>query len=239
MPWLLTISIGPLFLVVSAQAPLMQRWFALSGGGDPYPLYAASNLGSFCGLLAYPLILEPLLPIATQRMIWSSAYILLALLVGYCAFALPRSAAAPAEVNVPGVGRRTFGEWALLAAIPSGLMLSTTLHITTDIVAMPLLWVLPLGLYLLSFTVAFAEDRRWTDTITRLAPLALLMAACGVFADVPLYTVPLAIGALLGLFFISVAIHGVLYDRRPDPSQLTTFYLAMSVGGVLGVCSAP
>ena len=234
VPWLLTISIGPLFLVVSAQAPLMQRWFALSGGGDPYPLYAASNLGSFCGLLAYPLVLEPLLPLATQKLVWSSAYVLLALLAGACAIALPQRSSAPAPATRASIDRRTLAAWILLAAIPSGLMLSTTLHITTDIVAMPLLWVLPLGLYLLSFTVAFAEDRRWAIAIARLAPLMLLIAACGVFADVSLYAIPLAIAALVGLFFVSVAIHARLYDRRPDPSQLTTFYLAMSAGGVLG-----
>jgi hypothetical protein len=236
VPWLLAISIGPLFLVLSAQAPLMQRWFTLSGGGDPYPLYAASNLGSFCGLLAYPLIMEPLLPVAMQRLVWSSGYVLLVLMAGLCAFGLPTSSAAGpvASTARSGVGRRAFGTWVLLAAIPSGLMLSTTLHITTDIVAMPLLWVLPLGLYLLSFTAAFADDRRWAKSLTRLAPLMLLIAACGVFADVPLYAVPVALAALVGLFFVSVAIHSALYDRRPDASQLTTFYLAMSVGGVLG-----
>ena len=147
VPWLLAISIGPLFLVLSAQAPLMQRWFTLSGGGDPYPLYAASNLGSFCGLLAYPLIMEPLLPVATQRLVWSSGYVLLVLLAGVCALGLPASSAVAPAAATPrsGVGRRAFGTWVLLAAIPSGLMLSTTLHITTDIVAMPLLWVLPLA----------------------------------------------------------------------------------------------
>ena len=90
VPWLLLSSIGPLFLVVSAQAPLMQRWFAQSGGGDPYPLYAASNLGSFGGLLAYPLIVEPLLPIAGQRWLWSAGYALVMLFVLVCALALPR-----------------------------------------------------------------------------------------------------------------------------------------------------
>src|SRR5690349_19278720 len=81
VPWLLLVSIGPLFLVVSAQAPLLQRWFALSGGGDPYPLYAASNFGSFAGLLSYPLLVEPNMALGHQRWMWSGGYCLLALLV--------------------------------------------------------------------------------------------------------------------------------------------------------------
>jgi hypothetical protein len=234
VPWFLAVSIGPLFLVVSAQAPLMQRWFTLSGGGDPYPLYAASNLGSFCGLIVYPLVVEPLFSLATQSLVWSTGYGCLALLVAWSAFRLPAASAQPSAQAGPRVERRTLVTWVLLATIPSGLMLSTTLHITTDIMAMPLLWVLPLGLYLLSFSVAFANDRRLATWITRLSPIMLLIAACGVFSDVPVSATLLAVAALLGLFFVSVAIHGALYDRRPDPSQLTAFYLAMSVGGVLG-----
>ncbi len=91
VPWLLLLSIGPLFFVVSAQAPLLQRWFALTKSGDPYPLYAASNLGSFGGLITYPLLVEPLLPVGQQRWLWSLGYALLLLLVGWCAIGLPKS----------------------------------------------------------------------------------------------------------------------------------------------------
>ena len=93
VPWLLLVSVGPLFLVISAQAPLIQRWFALAGGGDPYPLYAASNLGSFLGLITYPLVLEPLLTVAEQSTAWSIGYGALALLVAGCALFLPPGAA--------------------------------------------------------------------------------------------------------------------------------------------------
>ena len=235
VPWLLLVSIGPLFLLVSAQAPLIQRWYALSGGGDPYPLYAASNAGSFCGLIAYPLLVEPLLPVAMQRLAWSAGYALLVLLAAWCALRLPpRSSVEAAPAEGRSIGWRTFGAWVLLAAVPSGLMLATTLHITTDLVAMPLLWVLPLGLYLLSFTVAFAADRRWANSIARLAPVVLLAAAYGVFSNTPELGAVFAVAALVGLFFASVAIHRILYDLRPDPAHLTTFYLAMSVGGALG-----
>ena len=234
VPWFLAASMGPLFLVVSAQAPLMQRWFTLSGQGDPYPLYAASNFGSFCGLISYPLLVEPLLPLATQSLVWSIGYGSLALLVCWCALTLPKNAALARVESAAPIDRKAVASWILLAAIPSGLMLSTTLHITTDIMAVPLLWVLPLGLYLLSFSVAFAKDRRPAAWITRLSPIMLLIAACGVFSDVPVSAALVAVAALLGLFFVSVAIHSILYERRPDPAHLTAFYLAMSVGGVLG-----
>ena len=235
VPWLLLISVGPLFLVVSAQAPLMQRWYAVTSGGDPYPLYAASNFGSFLGLICYPLLVEPLLPVASQSLAWSIGYALLALLVVGCALRLPRGDAdAAVRPAAPPVPRRRLLTWVGLAAIPSGLMLSTTLHLTTDIVAMPLLWVLPLGLYLLSFSVAFASDRRASTLFVRIAPILLLIAACGVCADTTDFPWVIAAAALISLFAVSVALHSALFDRRPDPSQLTTFYLATSVGGALG-----
>src|SRR6059058_5219301 len=116
VPWLLLTSIGPLFLLVSAQAPLIQRWYALSGGGDPYPLYAASNVGSFCGLIAYPLLVEPLLPVTTQRLVWSAGYALLVLLVAWCAFTLPAGSSlrATAVAGRP-VSWRTMAKWVFLA----------------------------------------------------------------------------------------------------------------------------
>lgn len=235
VPWLLVVSIGPLFLVVSAQAPLIQRWYALAGGGDPYPLYAASNVGSFLGLIAYPLLVEPLLPVGAQSWLWSVAYVTLALLVAACALQLPRIA--PVEIiasSAPKPMSRDIVRWILLAAVPSGLMLSTTLHLTTDIVAMPLLWVVPLGLYLLSFSVAFAPNRRPATLMIRAAPFMLLVAACNVFADSTPAPLLIATVALASLFTVSVALHAMLFDRRPDPAHLTTFYLSTSVGGVIG-----
>lgn len=235
VPWLLLSSIGPLFFVISAQAPLMQRWFTLSGGGDPYPLYAASNLGSFGGLIAYPLLVEPLMPVPAQSLVWSFAYAGLALLVGLCALLLPKGGAEQVQVASASKPRlTTVITWIALAVIPSGLMLSTSLHLTTDIVAMPLLWVVPLGLYLLSFSVAFASNRKPAEFITRTAPLFLLVAACGVFVDTSFFPFVFALAAVVNLFTISVALHSAMYDRRPDPAYLTGFYLAMSVGGVIG-----
>ncbi len=234
-PWLLALSIGPLFFAIAAQAPLLQRWFALSDGGDPYPLYAASNLGSFGGLIAYPLIVEPLLPLQGQSLLWSAGYVVVAVLVAACALALPKHQIAAGEViaRTPLTPRQVMW-WITLAAVPSGLMLSTTTYLTTDIVAMPLLWVIPLGLYLLSFSIAFSDRRGPARVIVHAAPYVLIAGGGVAFAQNPHYPWLFAPLGLLLLFVMSVTLHTALFERRPDPSRLTAFYLAMSVGGVVG-----
>lgn len=237
VPVLLGVSIGPLFFAISAQAPLLQRWFSVSRAGDnPYALYAASNFGSFAGLVAYPLLVEPLMAVHGQRVLWSAGYVAVALLVALCATTLPRTLAARAEsVAVsPPPSRGRVAHWIVLAGVPSGLMLATSTLITTDIVAMPLLWVLPLGLYLLSFTIAFATERTTADIQTRIAPLGILLFGgllVGGMTGMPFLG---AVMALALLFLVSVALHTALYRLRPEPDRLTGFYLAMSVGGVLG-----
>jgi SAM-dependent methyltransferase len=236
VPWLLLVSIGPLFFAVSAQAPLLQRWFALTDGGDPYRLYVASNLGSFGGLIAYPLLFEPLLSISQQRWFWSAAYGVMILLVTWCSARLPASQSAE-RASHPTEGApswRTIGHWMVLATIPSGLILSTTLHITTDIIAMPLLWVVPLGAYLLSFSVAFSASVRAKQAIVRLSPLVLLFACLALFLGQGWMAMLFCLVAIVNLFTVSVTLHSRLFDTRPPPQQLTYFYLAMSVGGVLG-----
>ncbi|WP_375428109.1 spermidine synthase [uncultured Sphingomonas sp.] len=236
VPWLLVASIGPLFLAVSAQAPLIQRWFSdASEGANPYALYAASNLGSFGGLIAYPLLVEPLMPLRDQSRLWSAGYVLLALLVLLCARSLPPVARAEAVVPTsPAPSRATVGRWIALALVPSGLMLATSTYLTTDIVAGPLLWVLPLGLYLLSFTVAFAANRALAEILTRIAPITILLfggVMIGGYNAQPLLSAGVALALL---FMTSVALHTAMYDARPEPDRLTGFYLAMSFGGVLG-----
>ncbi|MDX3900915.1 MAG: fused MFS/spermidine synthase [Sphingobium sp.] len=238
--WLLAGSIGPLFFMVAAQAPLMQRWFTAAGAGDPYPLYAASNLGSFAGLIAYPLLVEPLMPLRAQSLLWSVGYGLLFWLVYACARLLPpvtsdAEAEASADQPVtPTPSGRQMLRWIAIAAIPSGLMLSTSLHLTTDIVAMPLLWVMPLGLYLLSFSVAFAAGRSLAEAMTVIAPLLLMIGACTAFIDSTGFPILVAASTLLVLFVVATALHARLYDLRPAPEHLTRFYLALSIGGMLG-----
>lgn len=242
VPWLLAASIGPLFLAVAAQAPLMQRWFHFHApSSDPYPLYAASNIGSFAGLIAYPLLVEPALGNNWQSWLWSGIYIALLLLVAACAFTIYRDrgdagdkadAAANTDEAPPSLSRKL--RWILLAAVPSGLMLATTTHITTDLMAIPLLWALPLGLYLLSFSIAFAEKRGLADLLVYLSPfLILLLGGMALFSasEYPL----LVLGAsLMLLFLVAVALHSLMYRDRPSPRYLTQFYLLMSVGGVIG-----
>ena len=153
---LLALSLGPVFVAVSAQAPLMQAWFARStdpAAASPFFLYAASNAGSLAGLLAYPFLLEPFTALPQQQVFWSAGYLALLALVGLGAFVILKGGVQPAATlpdTASGRAARpvTWGRrlhWILLAAVPSGLMLSTTTHITTDIMAMPLLWVLPLA----------------------------------------------------------------------------------------------
>lgn len=235
VPALLILSIGPLFLAVSAGAPLLQRWYAAAHPGrDPYPLYAASNLGSFAGLLAYPLVLEPLLPLRDQALIWSALYGVLALLIAWTAWRLPPSAPAEAQERGQPLGARRIATWILLAAVPSGLMLSTTSLLTTDLVALPLIWVVPLGLYLLSYTVAFAARRTFADAVTLAAPVLLLMAGAFTFMHGGRQAWLQAGVGVLALFAIAVALHARLFALRPAPARLTAFYLALAAGGALG-----
>ena len=241
VPWLFVLTIGPLFFVVSAQAPLMQQWFAgHRQAGDPYPLYAASNLGSFAGLLAYPLLVEPLLPLGAQSRAWAAGYGVLIVLVALAGLTrrdapAPNTAAMAAEaVPAPAPGVRRILLWLALSAVPSGLMLSTTTHLTTDIFAMPLLWVIPLGLYLLSFSIAFAANRGLARMLTASAPLVLSLAGALAMLGSTQPSLLAVTASLLLLFVIAVTLHARLYEDRPEPARLTQFYLVMSAGGVLG-----
>lgn len=241
VPWLFVLTIGPLFFVVSAQAPLMQQWFASHReAGDPYPLYAASNLGSFAGLLAYPLLVEPLLPLGAQSRAWAVGYGVLVVLVALAGLArrdapAPTAPAQAAEPDAaPAPDARRIMLWLALSAVPSGLMLSTTTHLTTDIFAMPLLWVIPLGLYLLSFSIAFAANRGLANLLTASAPLVLSMAGALAMLGSARPSMLAVAASLFLLFVVAVTLHARLYDERPEPARLTQFYLVMSAGGVLG-----
>jgi hypothetical protein len=243
VPLLLAISIGPVFFLVSAQAPLMQRWFsAHPQAGEPWALYAASNLGSFVGLIAYPLVAEPLLSIREQSLVWSLGYGALTILVGLAAWARWNSAApteerdeVPATVESAGpIGAKRILLWLGLSAVPSGLMLSTTTHLTTDIFAMPLLWVIPLGLYLLSFVVAFSDRRFFAWILSLCAPTIVLLAGGLAMMSRNSGTMVLVMASVALLFMVCVALHSRLYDSRPPSSQLTLFYFVMSAGGALG-----
>ena len=239
VPLLLVATIGPVFFVMSAQAPLMQRWYAADPqAGQPWALYAASNLGSFAGLIAYPLLAEPSLSIRAQSQAWSLGYGLLVAIVALAAWSrwhvpVAHPAAQSAQPD-EAIGAKRILLWLALSAVPSGLLLSTTTHLTTDVFAMPLLWVIPLGLYLLSFVVAFSDRRGLTTIITLITPCLLLMGGSYAMISASAGTMTVAVITLLLLFLIAVALHGRMYDLRPGASKLTFFYLVMSAGGALG-----
>lgn len=246
----LAASIGVPFVVVSTTGPLLQRWYAASGSArsdDPYFLYAASNLGSLGSLLAYPLLLEPRLAVATggwasQTGLWAWGYVLYALLVAACGVVLWRTrreeapaVAAPIAEEDARDAWKTQGTWIGLAFIPSSLMLGTTLTLSTDVAAVPLLWVLPLAVYLATFVVAFsawgpaaADASRW---ILPPLVLALVWTMWTTARPDPMVGVPLFLGVLATA---GLAVHGRLAAMRPPVERLTRYYMLISLGGALG-----
>ena len=239
---LLFVSIGPVFFVVAAQAPLMQAWFARSGdpaAHNPYFLYAASNAGSLLALVAYPLVVEPLLPLAWQSWVWSGGFAALAVTVAGAGLLVAQGGGEPneAESNAAPAAPASWPQrlrWALLAAVPSGLLLSTTNHITTDVMAMPLLWAIPLALYLATFIIAFAES---AEPLRRVAAALAPYLVYGLGALVMVGTESRLAGFswhLLLFFAAALGLHVALARRQPPAAQLTEFYLWMSIGGVAG-----
>lgn len=244
VPWLLLLlsfAVGFPFVMLSASAPLLQNWFAQSGtpgASDPYFLYAASNVGSLVGLLGYPFLLERHLSLGEQSWAWSAAYVGLLVCVG-CIAVLMRKANDRKEIvhgvisAPPNTWRRI--HWLLLAAVPSSLLQSVTTYITTDLAAVPLLWVIPLAIYLVSFVLVFSRATLIPHTwMVRFQPVALLTLVIVVFwwdQDEFWYLFPLN---LLILFVIAMVCHGELVRLRPRTENLTEFYLWMAAGGVIG-----
>ncbi len=243
---LLAVGVGLPFFVVSSTGPLLQRWFAASRHAfarDPYFLYAASNLGSLLALLAYPLVVERWLRVRDQSHWWAWGYLALTTLVAGCAAVVWRTGKAmpdggdPAAVapEVAPVTWRDRLRWIALAAIPVSFMLSATTYISTDIAAVPLLWVIPLALYLLTFILTFASRPVVPPKLLiRILPLALVLLAflLATARDVTNWSLILA---HLGTFvLVSLVAHGELARRRPAPRRLTEFYFCISFGGALG-----
>jgi spermidine synthase len=245
--WLIgvfALSIAPPFATISATAPLIQAWYARTGqpdAHDPYHLYAASNAGSLIGLAAYPLLLEPLAPLAVQAGAWSVGYAALAVMLVGCGLIAARgnadAPAAPAgEDLTPAAARwRQRLWWVTLAFVPSSLLVGVTTHIATDVASAPFLWAPPLMLYITSFIVVFARK----PPVTTLQAMMILP----LFAGLALFTLSKVSGVptllsffvhLGALFAASVACHGLLAADRPATGRLTEFYLLMSLGGVLG-----
>jgi hypothetical protein len=232
------------FFALAANNPLLQAWFVRTGhpdGADPYFLYASSNIGSFLALLSYPLVLEPIFSLRTQNLIWTAGYGLLILLIAACGVLLWRAPAssiahnAAVESDAPPPSFATRARWVFLAAVPSGLLIAVTAHISTDVAAAPLLWVLPLSLYLLTWVLVFQQrpllPHRWVlwAQPAAIAGVIVLLAIGGE------QNLLLTLGGHQVCFFvIAMACHGELARTRPPAKYLTGFYVALSFGGMIG-----
>lgn len=247
--WLLGVlvkTVGLPFFAVSTSSPLLQSWFAKTRdprAKDPYFLYVASNAGSVVGLLAYPAIIEPLMTRQDQASGWTGGYGLFFLLIAGCmtlAIASTRrpgaspEASAPAPVKAQPItwSRRFF--WLALAFVPSSLMLGVTQYISTDLAAVPLLWVAPLLLYLVSFMLAFSTLRVSASLLGRVTPLVVAIMALVLLSQSREPVVLIVAIHIVGFLVLAWMCHRRLAEDRPDPAHLTEFYLMMSIGGVLG-----
>jgi spermidine synthase len=250
VPWLLmllALSVGLPFFVVSASAPMLQAWFSETGhpsAKDPYFLYAASNLGSIIAMVGYPLVLEPLLTLRGQSLSWTIGYGLLCVLTLACGVTLWRSrgqatasqtddSASGTAALPPTLGLRL--RWLGLSLAPSSLLLGVTTFISTDIGSVPLLWVIPFILYLLTFVIVFGRwGSRIHSWVLRLQPFVVIVLVVCFFINDTRVNWPL-LPLHLGAFFVmALACHGELAAHRPAARYLTEFYMWMSVGGVLG-----
>jgi hypothetical protein len=243
--WLLGLfvaSIGLPFFALAANNPLLQAWFVRTGhpdGADPYFLYASSNIGSFLALLSYPLLLEPIFTLRTQNLIWTGGYGLLIVLIAACGVLLWRAPAVTItlaeESAAPAPLWATRLRWIFLAAVPSGLLIAVTAHISTDVAAAPLLWVLPLSLYLLTWVLVFQSRPLLPHKWVLMAQPAAIAGAIVLLAVGGEQNLLLTLGGhQLCFFVIAMACHGELARTRPPAKYLTGFYVALSFGGMIG-----
>lgn len=240
---MMAVTVGGPFFVLAGSAPMFQRWFSVSGHKDasnPYFLYGASNLGSMSALLAYPVLIEPLLNVSDQAQDWMVGYFVLIGLTILCALMVWRKpgaaklSAVTYEASKPITWKQR-GLWIFLAFIPSSLMLGVTTFITTDIGAVPLLWIMPLALYVGTFIIVFARTPVITLKQSIFLQGVLLIILIAQKITFPIVDPRLLIGLHLFVFFFStLTCHHELAKARPDAKHLTEFYLIMSFGGALG-----
>ena len=248
IPWLvalLTIGIGAPFMLLAATAPLVQRWLTSSdhpAAKNPYLLYAASNAGSLLGLLGFPFVMEPNLRLSQQSFLWGAGYVVAIVLAILCAIAVYRRASSSIMLTVeegdassPSPTMRDRVKWLALAFVPSSLLLGVTTYISTDVAAVPLLWVVPLALYLITFIIVFGRGGQKPGRImswVHAALLATLVLAMFWGSGMSLRT---RILLHLSVFFMTaLLLHAELASSRPAPRHLTEFYLWMALGGALG-----
>jgi len=238
----LVASAGAPAVLIASTSPLLQRWFAMSesrSARDPFFLYSASSAGNLAALVAYPLWIEPSFPLGGQNRAWAIGFrvsICLTLAAGVWVFSRSSGGSRPLEPIAEPRGRaspRALLYWALLAAVPSSWLLAVTTHATTDLASMPLLWIIPLGIYLTTYILAFSgAGAWWKRPLERVFPWlasALMLVLSAGFTHLfwaPLHASAFFAGALL--------CHLRLEESRPKVRDLTLFYLAIGFGGALG-----
>jgi hypothetical protein len=234
--WLLLRQAGAPYLLLASTSPLLQRWAAVRQARAPHQLYAVSNAGSLLGLLGYPIWIESALPIDAQFRCWSLACVALAAAVIGCAWITSRAAHKPlVELTRTANDRSDAWRWTALAFVPSVFLLAVTNHITVDIAPTPLLWVVPLVLYLVSFIVAFAGIAAvWRAALLPLFIVLSLGLAYNAFAQGSASLVRQLGFSLSGLFVAGLLSHDALARSRPAGVDLTRFYLWIAFGGALG-----
>ena len=242
---ILTAGVGLPFFALAANAPLLQAWFSKLGhseSANAYSLYRASNAGSLVALAAYPFLVEPLLPLRVQSGVWTVGFVLLAAAVAACgwlALSTPRTASSitPAQRQPEDFAAyaRTRVLWAALAFVPSGLLVAFTTYVTTDLASAPLLWVIPLALYLLTFIAAFRDKLPINPRLLVFAqPVAVALTLVLMEWDADFAWVLSCAAGTLAFVITSLICHRELYERRPATEELTGFYLWLSIGGALG-----
>jgi SAM-dependent methyltransferase len=244
-----SVVIGLPFVAVSANAPLLQAWFARSGhpnARDPYFMYAASNLGSLIALLGYPTLLEPTFGLSELSHLWAYAFVLLVLAIaasfllmrGAQAGGVPETVAAAPTGQVAAVAAPTWANrlaWIGLAFVPAALVTAFTVQTTTDVASAPLLWVIPLAVYLLTFVLVFRDQPLISREALLFLHLIALVVVLFALSQSRNNTWFVTSATGLAVFFTTAMLaHRTLYEARPAPAHLTEFYLLMSLGGALG-----
>lgn len=239
---LLAATIGLPYMILSATSPLLQAWYVRTHEGViPYRLFALSNFGSMLALLSYPFVVEPNIALRNQAWIWSGGFAVFALVCAYAAWKSSKVenkvVVESAETDVPPPSWGSMLYWIGLAACASALLLASTSHLTQNVAPIPMLWIAPLSLYLLSFILSFESDKiyqQWIFLPLGLVALAIFARAMSEYEnneDVITRLIPMLCAAL---FVACMVCHGELARRKPHPKYLTQFFLMVSVGGAVG-----
>jgi hypothetical protein len=241
---LLAATIGTTYLLLTATSPLIQSWFArVHAGKSPYKLFAVSNLASMTALLAYPAVIEPLTTRKEQAIGWSIGFCIYATLCGYTCWRMGRAKAVEhpprACAGVQVVASPKWCDmlrWTLIAALGSAMMLATSNHLTQNIPSIPMMWVLPLSVYLLTFVLCF-DERGWYRPGVMIGEVALMLGAMSMLLAYKEWQFTILwhmVVFLVGLFVACMFLHGELARRKPAAKNLTWFYMSLSVGGAVG-----